>query len=135
MQATLLHQLRSAAAEQICSSTSSKAVSVTAAAAADSVDLVDEEAVYDAAREALSALASLLGESGTGWFFGKEGPGEFDAALFSYTHLMMEYMSGEEGGVAALGRMVRGAGAGELARHRERMLEAAWPGRDVSKSG
>jgi hypothetical protein len=26
-----------------------------------------------------------------------------------------------------LGRMVRSAGEGELARHRERMLEAAWP--------
>jgi metaxin len=70
-----------------------------------------------------------LSESKTGWFFGAESPGVFDATLFSYTHLMMEYMAGEsavEPG-RALGRMVQEAGDGELVRHRERLLEVAWP--------
>ncbi|KAK4153932.1 hypothetical protein C8A00DRAFT_33333 [Chaetomidium leptoderma] len=133
VQATLLYQLRRAAAEQI-SSSSNKIVSI---ATVDAVD--EEEAVYAAAREALAALASLLRESGSGWFFGAERPGAFDAALFSYTHLMMEYMSSsgegsvEGAGGVALGDMVRAAGDGGLARHRESMLEAAWPGWDASK--
>lgn len=126
MQATLLYQLRRAAAEQIAGSTTGKIVAGTAAAGG--VEAVDEGAVYEAAREALAALAGLLRESGTGWAFGGEGPGAFDAALFSYTHLMMEFMGGE--GETALGGMVRRAGEGELARHREMMLEAAWPGWD-----
>ena len=94
------------------------------AVAAVSADAVDEEGVYASAREALAALAGLLGESGTGWFFGAGAPTAFDAALFSYTHLMMEFMGGE------LGAMVRSAGAGGLAGHRQRMLEVAWPGWD-----
>ena len=100
-----------------------------------SAEGIDEQAVYRAAGEALEALEGLLGESGTGWFFGGERPGVFDAAVFSYTHLMVEYMPGEassvgEGEGVTLGGMVLGAGGGELARHRERMLGAAWPGWD-----
>ena len=132
MRAALLYQLRRAAAEQIATSAGGKIVSLAPVA---SVEGLDEEAVYRSAGEALEALASLLAESGTGWFFGREGPGVFDAALFSYTHLMMEYMPGEassvgEAAVVALGRVVRSAGGGELARHRVRMLETAWPGWD-----
>jgi metaxin len=132
VRATLLYQLRRAAAEQIATGAGSgKIVSLAPVA---SVEGIDEDAVYRSAGEALAALASLLGESGTGWFFGRERPGVFDAALFSYTHLMMEYMPREgpagEGERVALGRMVLDAGDGELARHRERMLEAAWPGWD-----
>ncbi|AEO62327.1 uncharacterized protein THITE_133645 [Thermothielavioides terrestris NRRL 8126] len=125
VRAALLHQLRRAAAEQIAAS-SGKVVSTSPVSSADAID---EAAVYASAREALAALASLLSESRTGWFFGVERPGEFDAALFSYTHLMMEWMgegSTAEGRVP-LGMMVREAGSGELARHRERMLEVAWP--------
>jgi metaxin len=134
VQATLLYQLRRAAAEQIATGAGGGRI-VAGTAAPGGIEAVDEGAVYDAAGEALAALAGLLGESGTEWFFGGERPGGFDAALFSYTHLMMEFMGGEEGegegeGRAALGRMVRSAGEGQLARHRESMLEAAWPGWD-----
>ncbi|KAK3301349.1 uncharacterized protein B0H64DRAFT_383296 [Chaetomium fimeti] len=131
VRAALLYQLRRAAAEQIATGAGGKIVSLAPVTSAEGID---EDAVYRLAGEALDALASLLSESGTGWFFGQERPGVFDAALFSYTHLMMEYMPGEgsggEGAGAALGRMVRDAGDGELARHRERVLKTAWPGWD-----
>ncbi len=126
MQATLLYQLRRAAAEQIATAAGGKVVS---AAPASGADEIDDEAVYAAARGALGALASLLSESATGWAFGVERPGMFDAALFSYTHLMMEFMSGDSG--LALGAMVAEAGNGELAKHRAAMLDAAWPGWDA----
>ncbi|KAH6649786.1 hypothetical protein F5144DRAFT_588431 [Chaetomium tenue] len=133
VRAALLYQLRRAAAEQVA--TTSAGGKIVSVAPVTSVEGIDEEAVYRESGEALEALESLLGESGTGWFFGRERPGVFDAALFSYTHLMMEYMPGEggsagEGEGVALGRMVLGAGDGGLARHRERMLQTAWPGWD-----
>ncbi len=128
MQATLLYQLRRAAAEQIATVAGGKVVS---AAPASGADEIDDEAVYAAAQGALDALASLLSESATGWAFGVERPGMFDAALFSYTHLMMEFMSGGSG--LALGTMVAEAGNGELVRHRAAMLDTAWPGWDASK--
>ncbi|KXX73881.1 Metaxin-1 [Madurella mycetomatis] len=131
VQATLAWQLRKAAAEQIVSSSGSG--KIISRAGVTSADAVDEEGVYAAAEEALAALAGLLAESKDakgveeGWFFGAEGPTWFDAAVFSYTHLMMGFMDGEREGVRALGAMVRAARTGELARHRRRMLEAAWP--------
>lgn len=155
VQAALVRQLRRAAAEQIATSSGlgvglGVGVGGGGGGGAADADLLDEEAVYAAARDALSALAALLAESGTGWFFGAEAPTEFDAALFSYTHLMMEFMSGDgggsrgeeeeeekkqRGGGVALGEMVRAAGTGELARHRRRMLDAAWPGWDGKTRG
>ncbi|KAL2157351.1 hypothetical protein VTH06DRAFT_6169 [Thermothelomyces fergusii] len=85
VRAALLRRLRRAAAEQVAT--------IAAGAGGNGVD---EEAVYRSAGAALDALAGLLRESGTAWFFGAERPGAFDAALFSYTHLMVEYMSEEE---------------------------------------
>ncbi|KAL2196501.1 hypothetical protein P885DRAFT_69522 [Corynascus similis CBS 632.67] len=134
VRAALLYQLRHAAAEQIATTSPGSGLG----SGADGVDGVDEEAVYRSAGQALDALASLLRESGTAWFFGAERPGPFDAALFSYTHLMVEYMSEDEDGNrdgsgekkgqrVPLGRMVKEAGNGELARHRESMLGVAWP--------
>ncbi|KAL2148316.1 hypothetical protein VTH82DRAFT_2236 [Thermothelomyces myriococcoides] len=136
VRAALLRQLRRAAAEQVATGVGSggggKIVSL---GPVDSPDGIDEEAVYRSAKDALDALVSLLKESETPWFFGAERPGSFDAALFSYTHLMLEYMSDEEDsssprGRVSLGRMVKEAGNGKLARHRERMLRVAWPGWD-----
>ncbi|GAB1313900.1 Metaxin-1 [Madurella fahalii] len=132
VQATLAWQLRRAAAEQIVGSGGGKVVS---RAPVTSADAVDEDGVFAAAAEALDALAELLAEEGEGWFFGSERPTWFDAAVFSYTHLMMEFMDEERGVKNSLGAMVRGAGTGELARHRRRMLEAAWPGWDGRTRG
>ncbi|KAK4241616.1 hypothetical protein C8A03DRAFT_30198 [Achaetomium macrosporum] len=138
VQTTLLYQLRRAAAEQILASSTNKVVSSSSPAGAEAID---EEVVYAAAWDALCALASLLAESETGWFFGAQRPGTFDASLFAYTHLMMEYMpegsSAAEGRrrTMALGAMVARAGKGELARHRERVLRVAWPGWDGRRGG
>ena len=99
--------------------------------------LVDEDAVYRAAVNAFEALATLLSESKTGWFFGADTPTIFDASVFSYTHLMLKYMSGakgeaeeEEGSIYSsrrLGDMVRRAGSGELEQHHRRLFDLLWP--------
>jgi metaxin len=150
VQAALAWQLRRAAAEQIVTSSSSSNGKLVSSGGADAVD---EESVYAAAGEALEALAALLAGGTRGkegedrWFFGVERPTWFDAAVFSYTHLMMEFMGGDDEeeeeapplqqgaktkikAKTTLGAMVRDAGTGELARHRRRMLETAWPGWD-----
>ncbi|KAL2018835.1 hypothetical protein VTK56DRAFT_324 [Thermocarpiscus australiensis] len=149
VQAALRYQLRRAAAEQILLASNNNSLS-TRSPAGVLIDEQDAVVVYAATRDALSALATLLSESATGWFFGAEAPTAFDASVFSYTHLMMEFMDGECGDGdgqqraeeekgeerrVTLGEMVRSAGAGELARHRQRMLEAAWPGWDGKTRG
>jgi metaxin len=84
--------------------------------------------IYPAAAGAFDALAVLLRESTTGWFFGADRPGLFDAAVFAYTQLLLEDRQ-EVGGLnwedRRLGDLVRaaGGGAGELVRHRESMWE------------
>ncbi|KAK3403077.1 hypothetical protein B0T20DRAFT_16574 [Sordaria brevicollis] len=127
----LRHQLRRAAESEILKTgpggTASTALTL----------LVDEQAVYRAAVNALEALATLLSESNTGWFFGAETPTLFDASVFAYTHLMIKYMSdgkserqGEEGSIFAerrLGNIVRRAGSGELGGHHRRLFELLWP--------
>jgi len=122
----LRRQLHQAAEREILKTSSGPAAALTV--------VVDEESVYVAARDALEALAGLLGESATGWFFGAEAPTLFDASVFAYTHLMLEYMSDGEGvadsGVR-LGVMVRQAGNGELEEHWRRMKERlGWVGDD-----
>lgn len=98
--------------------------------------------VYAGAREAFAALeAALRGGSEDAdsdgededddddddedrWFFGAPEPGLFDAAVFSYTHLLLP-----DGGLAwgdrRLGDMLRGFPG--LVRHRNRMLRRCWP--------
>ena len=70
-------------------------------------------AVYAGAREAFGALEAALawgGDGGDGegsgdkdegrWFFGAPEPGLFDAAVFSYTHLLLPDSDGGGGGLA-----------------------------------
>ncbi|KAK4444835.1 hypothetical protein QBC34DRAFT_384885 [Podospora aff. communis PSN243] len=115
-------QLRRAAEAEIL-----KTGSYLSAAAAGTA-VVDQEQVYTAAREALEALATLLAESQTGWFFGAVAPTLFDAGVFAYTYLMVRYMDGDSE-AGRLGGMVKSAGEGELESHRRRVLEAAgWGG-------
>ncbi|KAK3685452.1 hypothetical protein B0T22DRAFT_537775 [Podospora appendiculata] len=126
IRASLRAQLRRAAEAEILRTSSSATAAV-----------VDVDAVYAAALEAFEALAGLLAESETGWFFGAAQPTLFDASVFAYTHLMLRYLGpGEENGSAQaaeapfvparLGVVVGCAGAGELERHRERMLKRVW---------
>ncbi|KAK0614067.1 hypothetical protein B0T14DRAFT_527580 [Immersiella caudata] len=119
----LRRQLRRAAEAEIL-----KTGSYLSAAAAGTA-VVDQEQVYTAAREALESLAALLAESETGWFFGEQAPTLFDAGVFAFTYLMVKYMDGN--GEGDLGGMVKGAGDGELERHRKGVLDAAGWGEEV----
>ncbi|KAK3491450.1 hypothetical protein B0T13DRAFT_75070 [Neurospora crassa] len=126
----LRHQLRRAAETEILKTGPGGAASTALSL------LVDEQSVYRAAVNALEALATLLSESKTGWFFGAETPTIFDASVFAYTHLMLKYMSDAEGEVEGekdfilasrkLGTMVRSAGSGELEQHHRRLFELLW---------
>ncbi|KAI0146202.1 hypothetical protein GGR57DRAFT_506496 [Xylariaceae sp. FL1272] len=49
---------------------------------------IDPAILYADAKEAFSALDTLLGD-GT-WFFGAKDPGLFDSTVFSYTHLILD---------------------------------------------
>lgn len=94
---------------------------------------IDPEQIYRDAGKAFDALARLLGESETGWFFGRQEASEFDAALFAYTCLVMEEQ-GWHGGLkwgdgAVLGGLVENAGEGELVRHRARIWELCFAGK------
>lgn len=131
MRGALRHQLRRAAEVEILKTGPGGAASTALSL------LVDEDAVYRAAVNAFEALATLLSESKTGWFFGAETPTVFDASVFSYTHLMLEYMSDAKGEgekenesiyrTRRLGNMVRRAGSGELEQHHDRLFELLWP--------
>ncbi|CCC12518.1 hypothetical protein SMACR_08376 [Sordaria macrospora] len=127
----LRHQLRRAAEAEILKTGPGGAASTALSL------LVDEDAVYRAAVNAFEALATLLSESKTGWFFGAQTPTIFDASVFAYTHLMLQYMSdakgeGEDDGGSIfrsrrLGNMVRRAGSAELEQHHDRLFELLWP--------
>ena len=125
VRAVLLHQLRRAAEAEV------RKLQPSNSAAA---------ALYAGAREAFAALeAALVGEDdeeedenekgGAGrWFFGAKDPGLFDAAVFSYTHLLLP-PAGDGGGSGggglawgdcALGEVLREFPA--LVRHRDAVL-------------
>ncbi|RMZ77910.1 hypothetical protein DV738_g4128, partial [Chaetothyriales sp. CBS 135597] len=53
--------------------------------------IVDGTALYEAADEAFKALSTLLGTSDSFFFFNAAEPGLFDASLFAYTHLLLEF--------------------------------------------
>lgn len=114
MRKTLRYQLRKAAAASILQSRSLHPDGGR--------EQIDVEAVSAEAREALEALAGVLNET-EGWFFGNERPGEFDAAVFGYAHLILSFMDKEKG----LGRVLREVGEGAIVRHWKRVkMEAGW---------
>lgn len=80
---------------------------------------VDVEGIFEDARDAIDALEVFLGERE--WF--SEGPGELDAAVFAYMHVILEVFVGEEEGSPGgrLVELVRERGRG-LVRHRDRMV-------------
>lgn len=101
MRASIAHQLRSAAAEELSKHAAT----------------IDVETVYNDAQSAFAALSTLLG--GDSFFFGAGEPSLFDASVFSYTHLLLdEGMRWEED------RMIRGLKEyHNLVQHRERILK------------
>ena len=73
MQTYIRHQLREAAASEL---------SKAGAGGTSKADLLQDAA------DAFSALSTLLGDSD--WFFNASKPGLFDAAVFAYTHLILD---------------------------------------------
>ncbi|KAK5658695.1 hypothetical protein OQA88_2095 [Cercophora sp. LCS_1] len=65
--------------------------------AAAGTAVVDGERIESEGKAALEALEGLLNESKTGWFFGAEGPGEFDCGVFAYTELLARWVGRLEG--------------------------------------
>jgi metaxin len=117
-QASLRHTLTAAAREQV----------LLAASPADTLDVDD---VYARAAAAFEAFALVLAPEAGGegrpddWVLGGDGRGGptlLDAALFAYTHLLLDEAMGWRDR-----RLVRCVGRWEvLARHRERVLRACW---------
>lgn len=51
-------------------------------------NLIRPNELFDDAQNAFQALSTLLGQQH--WFFDGSKPGMFDAAVFSYTHLLLD---------------------------------------------
>ncbi|CAK7274066.1 hypothetical protein SEPCBS57363_005970 [Sporothrix epigloea] len=119
VRAALASQLRAAAAAEVWGSQQHNMSRGTPAATAQ---------IYRDAETALSALATVLG--GDNYFFGSAEPTLFDAAVFSYTHLLLE--DGDDNDEASrfpwhnriLPNMVRGHP--QLVQHRSRIVENYW---------
>jgi len=50
--------------------------------------IINPSTIYTEAEEAFRDLANKLGKDR--WFFGEANPGLFDAAVFAYTHLLLD---------------------------------------------
>ncbi|KAF1949839.1 hypothetical protein CC80DRAFT_598600 [Byssothecium circinans] len=80
---------------------------------------IDADELYKGVEEAFAALEMLLGDHE--WFFGANGPGLFDASVFSYMHLLLDE---NFAGVGWRDGRLRDAvkGRGSLVAHRNRVL-------------
>ncbi|KAH8670903.1 hypothetical protein BX600DRAFT_457788 [Xylariales sp. PMI_506] len=107
VQTTIFYQLRSAAEAQILQATGATRV--------------NPATLYDKAQQAFEALATALGSNE--WFFGNSEPGVFDAAVFSYTHLLLDSSLNWED--ARLTRSLEQSPS--LIAHRNRILARCWP--------
>lgn len=80
----------------------------------------DVRMIYKEATEAFEALNILLGNDE--WFFGQNEPGEFDASVFAYTHLLLD--EGMDWRDTRLKEVVEGCG--NLVGHRARIWERCY---------
>ena len=79
--------------------------------------VVDIDDLYSEANNAFDALSTLLSEDI--FFFGNMNPGLFDAAVFAYTHLLLEERMGWKET-----RLIRGLEKhGNLVAHRQRIYD------------
>ncbi|KAJ9665703.1 hypothetical protein H2201_004187 [Coniosporium apollinis] len=81
--------------------------------------VIDAETLYREAEEAFEALDALLGDNE--WFFDADRPGLFDAAVFAYTHLLLDEELGEGWRERRLCDAVRQCSG--LVKHQEQILE------------
>lgn len=100
VQASISHQLRTAAQAELSKHTS----------------IIDAADLYSEADKAFEALSTLLGDDE--WFFDNEKPALFDASVFAYTHLLLDNKLGwkEEKLCRALRQREN------LVQHRQRLL-------------
>lgn len=82
---------------------------------------VDPAVLYRDAEQAFDALSAALGSGD--WFFGNFGPGLFDAALFAFTHLLLD--ESLPWADTRLGDSLRKFE--NLVGHRDRILAKCWP--------
>ncbi len=108
VQAALLHQLRRAASAEV---RGGGAIGGAGGHAAS---------VYAGAQDAFQALSASLGDGP--WFFGGSHPSLFDAAIFSYTHLLLDPSMGWVDRTLAdmVGQFAN------LVAHRRRILDIFW---------
>jgi metaxin len=107
---TLAHELRRAAEKELLKHCA----------------VINADVLYKEADEAFAALEMLLGDDT--WFFGNERPGLFDASVFAYTHLLLDEGLGR--GWVDMGLRDRVVGRRGLLRHRERIVEEYYAGKD-----
>ena len=81
--------------------------------------IVDIQALFQESDRAFSALSELLGDDH--WFFGERLPSFFDAAVFAYTHLLLEEAMGWDMNDERLGQNLRDGKWPNLSEHRERI--------------
>ena len=81
--------------------------------------VIDAKALIREADEAFAALETLLGHND--WFFGNKEPGLFDAAVFAYTHLLLDEGLGQGWKDNTLSLTV--SSREKLVSHRERLLD------------
>lgn len=92
VRAALLYQLRRAAEAEVLKSSRHGGGAVKGLPGMEAeLSPAETQRLYVEARRALEALEGLLGEvaGGSPWFSGAEQPGLFDAAVFTYVHLML----------------------------------------------
>lgn len=146
VQTATLYQLRAAAEAEIIKSAGGGVQSTLQAVYNQAsrstgqrdTDKKGSNKIYIEARGAFAALAACLEETATesGWFFGTEAPGVFDAAVFAYTYLILldpaaspadvDGASEVGWGGSTLANIVREFPA--LVRHRDRVYERCWGG-------
>ena len=103
VQKTIAYQLQRAAQDELTKS------SIT--------NTINAHDVLREAKTSLEALSDLLDDDE--WFFGRQGPGLFDASVFAYTHLILDVkMRWSDNRLAEILMEF-----GNLVQHRYRILE------------
>ncbi|KAL9592304.1 MAG: hypothetical protein Q9179_006854 [Wetmoreana sp. 5 TL-2023] len=86
--------------------------------------VVDIDALYRESDNAFSAVSELLGDND--WFFGEDMPGLLDAAVFAYTHLLLDELMGWKTAEEKLGEGLREGRWKNLVEHRRRIYEKCY---------
>ncbi|KAL8666756.1 MAG: hypothetical protein Q9202_001294 [Teloschistes flavicans] len=86
--------------------------------------VIDIGMLYRESDNALAALSQLLGDHA--WFFDEDAPGLFDAAVFAYTHLLLDHGLGWRSEEERLGRGLRDGRWKNLIDHERRVFRKCY---------